>query len=161
MISGQVPVLSEDPIRPRANAGSRRIDVRRHWSGETALKRHNGRQLPAVERLFSDAVQPPSEWQIVEHRLHESLRHVEAAGRAISPHVINILRSADEIAAAHLAANIRRSRDGVRIRVGRQEDQAGREPPLGLHLERVVNRVADRLVGAHVALVCLVGTARV
>ena len=127
---GRLPFWPATWSGPRVDAGARGIDIGGDGSGEAALERHDGGKLPAVQQEPRGAVRVAEERHVVEHRLHEPLRHVEARDGALRAQVVDILRRADEVAAAHLPADIGGPRDGLGPRVGRQERQPLRHAAL-------------------------------
>src|SRR6185369_12976322 len=109
LVARQVAALAGNQVGARTDAGAGGIDVGRDRSGEAALESHDRGKLPAVQRLLREAVQVAREWQVIQHRLHEPLRYVEAADRAIALHVVDVLGRADEGSAAHLATDVGRA----------------------------------------------------
>src|SRR5207247_2187243 len=156
----QVAVLPGYQVRARADPRAGRVHVVRHRRGKPILERHDRRQLPAIEQQPRSAARLPEERDVIEHRLDKALCYVETRHRPVRTKIVYILRGADEVAAAHLSADVVRSGDRLRPRVGRQECQTARHAPLRLELQRVVDRIADGLVGSNHAMVSLVWPAR-
>src|SRR5207302_2822061 len=90
-----------------------------------------------------------------------ALWDIEAADRALEIEKVQRLRSADEVAAANLAANIGRPGDAFGPRVCGEEREAIAHAPLKLHLQRVVIGGAVRFISCNGALEELVGAAGV
>ena len=83
-------------------------------------------------------------------RIHAALQHIDPAGHHDT--IINLQGDIPTLPPAHLTADVRRTRKRMRPRIRRQERNAFGHAPLRLHLEGVVDRIADRLVARHRAL---------
>src|SRR5258708_39918645 len=106
LVARKVPIFPSYQMGPRADPISGSINTKCNRRGEATLEGHDGRNLPPIQQILRRAMQAARERDVVEHRLYKTLCHIKSRYRAIALHVIGILRRSDEIAAAHLAANI-------------------------------------------------------
>src|SRR5262245_59098368 len=161
LIAGQITALSGDQIGARTLARRRSVHIVSNRRGKSALDGRDSGNLPTVQYLSSDASQIPKKWHVVDDCLDKAVRLIEAGNAAFGGQIVDILNPADVEPPADLPANIRRTGDGFRPGVRRQESQSRRHSAFGLDLQRVVVRIADGLVHAHRTRIRRVRAARI
>src|SRR5262245_24611825 len=161
LIAGQITTLTGDQIGARILARRRRVHIVAYRRGKSALDSRDRGYLPTVQYLSSDTSQIPEERHVIDDCLNKAMCLIEAGDAAFGGQIVNILNRADVEAPADLSANIRRTGDGFRPSVRRQESQPRRHSAFSLDLQRVVVRIADGFVHAHQPRIRRIRAARI
>src|SRR5260370_42230740 len=88
LIARQISFLSRNPVGTGIETRARGLHVQGDRRRETALRRHDGGELPAIQHIPARAVKAVEERDIVNDRLDEPRSHVEAGYASTAPTVI-------------------------------------------------------------------------
>src|SRR5262245_48898794 len=149
LIAGQISALTGNQIGARILARRRRVHIVAYRRRKSALDCRDRGYLPTIQYLSPDTSQIPKERHVIDDCLNKAVCLIEAGNAAFRGQIVNILNRADVEASADLSANIRRTGDGFRPSVRRQESQPRRHSAFCLYLQRIVVRIAYGLIHAH------------